>query len=335
MILSNKAALTSSLLLLLLRSQFRRHVNTFRNVYTETPWEHYGWIAKQYVILAQMLIKLSVKSPNQDSDPWLYFHNAALWELKRRDSYLRSSASLIEDDKTAAKRFAGLEVRRKQLVALRFALDEQMPTHEYLMLLFLLAASEYVGGAPQLVDPVLGQPVEQTPEVAAYLRQLMLRREQEVDHSAIAHSLLEKSIELVPPRYKRRLAFLRSLLGDEAMAVGAYRVSGCVHPYDFAIWCAKLAILARNRRRTSNSLLCARSCCTMDGPIMQFQCWKNWCSAHSSSETPPAISSYATGWRACMRCSRSRSASCTTRTPSASWQRRRDCLMYVLHSSNR
>lgn len=89
-------------------------------------------------------------------------------------------------------------------------------------------ASEFVGGAPQLVDPVLGQPVEHTPEVSHYLRQQMLRKEQDVDHSAVAHALLEKAIELVNPRYKRRLAFLRSLLGDEAMAAGSYRVTNAV-----------------------------------------------------------------------------------------------------------
>lgn len=177
-------------------AQFRSHISHFASAFSGRPWRHYAWIAEQYIIYADMLTRYNINSTFTDADKTYYFHNAALYSLKRQSSFAASKRTSRSEDsyEKLAQSFHGMNL---------------VPPH-------------YFGGFPQLVDPVLDQVQSMTDDVRRLIRQYLIDRESEVNHTEIILSLLRKALENVNPIHRRRRAHLRVLIAKQLMNMGQY-----------------------------------------------------------------------------------------------------------------
>jgi hypothetical protein len=177
-------------------AQFRSHISHFSSAYSGRPWRHYAWIAEQYIIYADMLTRYNINSSFTDADKTYYYHNAALFSLKRQSSFATTKrTSRMEDSyEKLAQNFHGMNL---------------IPPH-------------YFGGSPQLIDPVLDQMQRMTEDVRRLVRQYLIDRESEINHTEIILSLLRKALENVNPIHRRRRAHLRVLISKQLMNMGQY-----------------------------------------------------------------------------------------------------------------
>jgi hypothetical protein len=176
--------------------QFRHHINHFSSAYSGRPWRHYAWIAEQYIIYADMLTRYNINSSFTDADKTYYYHNAALYSLKRQSSFMTGKRNNRNEDsyEKLSQNFHGMNL---------------IPAH-------------YFGGLPQLVDPVLDQTQKITDDVRKLIRQYLIDRESEINHTEIILSLLRKALENVNPIHRRRRAHLRVLISKQLMNMGSY-----------------------------------------------------------------------------------------------------------------
>lgn len=176
--------------------QFRSHVANFSSAFSGRPWKHYSWVSDQYIIYADILAKYNISSAFTDADRTFYFHNAALFALKRQSSFnAQRRASRSEDsyDKLAQK-FQGMK----------------------------LSPPKYVGSSPQLLDPVLDQVQKNTDDVRRLIRQYIIEKEAEVNHTEVILMLLRKALDSVNPQHRRRRSHLRVLIAKQLMNTGSY-----------------------------------------------------------------------------------------------------------------
>jgi hypothetical protein len=177
-------------------AQFRSHISHFSSAYSGRPWRHYAWIAEQYIIYADMLTRYNINSSFTDADKTYYYHNAALFSLKRQSSFATTKrTSRLEDSfEKLSQNFHGMNL---------------IPPH-------------YFGGSPQLIDPVLDQVQRMTEDVRRLVRQYLIDKESEINHTEIILSLLRKALENVNPIHRRRRAHLRVLISKQLMNMGQY-----------------------------------------------------------------------------------------------------------------
>lgn len=177
-------------------AQFRSHITHFSSAYSGRPWRHYAWIAEQYIIYADMLTRYNINSSFTDADKTYYYHNAALFSLKRQSSFATARRTMRAEDsyEKLSQNFHGMNL---------------IPPH-------------YFGGSPQLIDPVLDQVQRMTDDVRRLVRQYLIDKESEINHTEIILSLLRKALENVSPTHRRRRAHLRVLISKQLMNMGQY-----------------------------------------------------------------------------------------------------------------
>jgi hypothetical protein len=176
--------------------QFRSHVANFSSAFSGRPWKHYSWVSDQYIIYADILAKYNISSAFTDADRTFYFHNAALFALKRQSSFnaqRRASRSEESFDKLSQK-FQGMK----------------------------LSPPKHFGSAPQLHDPVLDQVQKNTDEVRRLIRTHVIDKEAEVNHTEVILGLLRKALDSVNPQHRRRRSHLRVLIAKQLMNTGSY-----------------------------------------------------------------------------------------------------------------
>jgi hypothetical protein len=130
-----------------------------------------------------------------------YYQNAATYCGKRQSSFYgikKSTEDNYDPQQTFSHRFKGLVV----------------------------ASARYVGGPPQLMDPVLdATQAGNEDEVRMIFNYTLRAAEKKVDHKALIIDLLKKALDSLNPQFKRRKSQIRYLMAKQFMIQGKYELA--------------------------------------------------------------------------------------------------------------
>ncbi|CAM9269614.1 unnamed protein product, partial [Ectocarpus fasciculatus] len=182
--------------------QLRGHITAFsKPVPGSSLWGHYAWVSDQYVIFAQTLDVCSTDPTLMDADRSYYYQNAALFATKRQSTFhgiKKSTEANIEAEHSLSHKYKGMVV----------------------------TSPKYVGGPPQLHDPVLDiESNNNETDIKAIVDYLQRSSERKVDHKSLIIDLLKSALDALGPLQKRRRAMIRYQMAKQFMIQGKYELA--------------------------------------------------------------------------------------------------------------
>lgn len=182
--------------------QLRSHISSFsKPIPGGEIWAHFAWVSDQYVIFAHSLDLCNVSTALIDADRSYYYQNAAIFCTKRQSTFhgiKRANGEGLEAEHTLSHKNKGMVV----------------------------TSPKYVGGPPQLHDPVLDiASNDNERDVKSIVNYLQRTSEQNVDHKALIIDLLKKALDALGPLQKRRRAMIRYLMAKQFMTQGKYELA--------------------------------------------------------------------------------------------------------------
>jgi len=182
--------------------QFKSFISVFMKAGNMYPWRHYAWLSDQYLIFAQLLEKYNI-TEGFEADKSYYYENAARFQSKRLESWL---SHLQKKNITANNSKTPSDI-------LKDILDNKYKG-------MLLSSPVYVGGFPQLLDPVLDQSIPKDSEIEKLYELYTEDMEIKVEHGKQVTSLLKLAHDAIDPSHRRRRAQIRNLLAEQYMIEG-------------------------------------------------------------------------------------------------------------------
>lgn len=179
----------------------RGYMDAFRNAVASRLWKHYSWMSDQYVIYAQLLTIYSINQSFTDSDRSFYYHNAAMYTLKRQRSFRSSKTKLMESASVVdimSSKFFGMKI----------------------------IPSKYLGRPPDLYDSNLDQVITVSDDLVKLRRLLIVEKEKDTDYPSLILSYLKKALDCLNPLHRRRRSYLRMLIAKQHISTGDYEQAG-------------------------------------------------------------------------------------------------------------
>eukprot|EP00981_Chlorochromonas_danica_P006367 scaffold1365_cov163-Ochromonas_danica.AAC.57 len=217
--------------------QFKCHTHNFSKIYLEQPWKHYGWMADQYIIFAQLLQSYNLPSLLSASDAHNNVTLSASGHLVSNilGQSLSLSLSTISDldisyfYMNAARFTREREVsfekgRHVQTIAAGVSSSTDAITFQprtmseerniiYKGMVFL--PSKYIGSAPQLLDPVLDSLLPGSEEAAKIYKAFLVDQESMVNHHQLIVKYYHITLSHLTNNMARKRGFIYYLLAEQ------------------------------------------------------------------------------------------------------------------------
>lgn len=184
--------------------QFKSFVSIFMKAGNIYPWRHYAWLSDQYLMFAQLLEKYNI-TEGLEADKSYYYENAARFQSKRQESWL---SHLQKKENSNINTKAPGDV-------LKHIMDNNYKG-------MVLSPPVYIGGFPQLIDPVLDQNIPKDNEIEKVYELYLEDKEVKIEHGKQVTSLLKLAHDAIDPSHRRRRAQTRNLLAEQYMIEGNY-----------------------------------------------------------------------------------------------------------------
>lgn len=188
--------------------QFKSFVSIFMKAGNLYPWRHYAWLSDQYLLFAQLLEKYNI-TEGFEADKSYYYENAAKFQSKRQESWLSHLQKKNNTNNINTK--APGEI-------LKDIMDNNYKG-------MVLSAAVYVGGFPQLIDPVLDQNIPKDGDIEKVYELYLEDMEVKIEHGKQVTSLLKLAHDAIDPLHRRRRAQIRNLLAEQYMIEGNYDIA--------------------------------------------------------------------------------------------------------------
>ena len=188
--------------------QFKSFVSIFMKAGNLYPWRHYAWLSDQYLLFAQLLEKYNI-TEGFEADKSYYYENAAKFQSKRQESWLSHLQKKNNTNNINTK--APGEI-------LKDIMDNNYKG-------MVLSAAVYVGGFPQLIDPVLDQNIPKDGDIEKIYELYLEDMEVKIEHGKQVTSLLKLAHDAIDPLHRRRRAQIRNLLAEQYMIEGNYDIA--------------------------------------------------------------------------------------------------------------
>jgi len=186
--------------------QFKSFVSIFMKAGNAYPWRHYAWLSDQYLMFAQLLDKYNI-TEGLEADKSYYYENAARFQSKRQESWLSHLQKKENESGNINTKAPGDLLK-----------DIMDSTYKGMM----LSSPVYVGGYPQLIDPVLDQNIPKDNEIEKVYELYIEDMEVKIEHGKQVNSLLKLAHDAIDPSHRRRRAQIRNLLAEQYTIEGNY-----------------------------------------------------------------------------------------------------------------